>query len=112
MVPSDSNQSRRSMTFIVAALVVSVCLGMILPPPSVAQTPAPTVTINGLVDFVTAAYKNWAQAASPAGGVPGQPDPTNAKERGWYSRERGVFTIVGSVGRVKGVWAAEMNFTN
>jgi hypothetical protein len=81
-----------------------------LAPPAFAQAPAPKVTINGLVDFVTTAYKNWSQGGSA--GVPGQPDASNSREKGWYSRERGVFTLTGEVGRVKGVWAIELDFTN
>ena len=95
---------RRSVVVVLAVLVT---LGM-LAPPSFAQAPAPKVTINGLVDFVTTAYKNWSQS----GGAPGQPDVTDGREKGWYSRERGVFTLTGEVGRVKGVWAIELDFTN
>ncbi len=95
---------RRSVVVVLAVLVT---LGM-LAPPSFAQAPAPKVTINGLVDFVTSAYKNWSQS----GGAPGQSDVTDAREKGWYSRERGVFTLTGEVGRVKGVWAIELDFTN
>src|SRR6266851_4034258 len=95
---------RRSVVVVLAVLVT---LGM-LAPPSFAQAPAPKVTINGLVDFVTSAYKN----SSHSTGAPGQPDITDAREKGWYSRERGVFTITGEVGRVKGVWAVELDFTN
>jgi hypothetical protein len=91
---------RRSVVVVLAVLAI---VGM-LAPPSFAQAPAPKVTINGLVDFVTTAYKNWSQA--------GNSDVTNAKERGWYSRERGVFTLTGEVGKVKGVWAIELDFTN
>jgi hypothetical protein len=99
---------RRSVVVVLAVLAI---LGM-LAPPSYAQSPAPKVTITGLVDFVTTGYKNWSQSAAQAGAVPGQPDITNAKETGWYSRERGVFTLTGEVGRVKGVWAVELDFTN
>ena len=95
---------RRSVVVVLAVLVT---LGM-LAPPSFAQAPAPKVTINGLVDFVTSAYKNWSQST----GAPGQPDAGDAREKGWYSRERGVFTLTGEVGRVKGVWAIELDFTN
>ena len=95
---------RRSVVVVLAVLVT---LGM-LAPPSFAQAPAPKVTINGLVDFVTSAYKNWSQST----GAPGQSDVTDAREKGWYSRERGVFTLTGEIGRVKGVWAIELDFTN
>src|ERR1700694_5326133 len=95
---------RRSVVVVLAVLVT---LGM-LAPPSFAQAPAPKVTINGLVDFVTTAYKSWSQS----NGSPGSPDVTDGKERGWYSRERGVFTLTGEVGKVKGVWAIELDFTN
>jgi len=99
---------RRSVVVVLAVLVT---LGM-LAPPAFAQGPAPKVTINGLVDFVTTAYKNWSQSGSQAGSTVGQPDVTNSKEKGWYSRERGVFTITGEIGKVKGVWAIELDFTN
>jgi hypothetical protein len=79
----------------------------ILAPPVLAQTPAPAappmpkVTINGLVDFVTAAYQNFQDL-----------DVTDGKDNGWYSRERGVFTFTGEIGRAKGVMAIELDFTN
>ena len=92
---------RRSVVVVLAVLVT---LGM-LAPPSFAQAPAPKVTINGLVDFVTSAYKNWSQST----GAPGQSDVTDSREKGWYSRERGVFTLTGEIGRVKGVWAVELD---
>ena len=95
----------------VVVLAVLVAIG-VLAPPSFAQGPAPKVTINGLVDFVTTAYKNLSQQQGQAGTSPAQPDVSNAKEKGWYSRERGVFTITGEVGQVKGVWAIELDFTN
>jgi hypothetical protein len=88
---------------VLVALAVLVLFGM-LAPPSFAQAPAPKVTINGLVDFVTTAYKNLSYQANQ--------DVTNNEERNWYSRERGVFTLTGEVGRVKGVWAIELDFTN
>ena len=95
---------RKLVVAIVAVLVIVATLA----PPSGAQAPAPKVTINGLVDFVTSAYKN----SSHSTGAPGQPDVTDSREKGWYSRERGVFTLTGEVGRVKGVWAVELDFTN
>jgi hypothetical protein len=95
---------------VVVVLAVFAILGL-LAPPSFAQAPAPKVTITGLVDFVTTAYKNWSQSGG-VGNPPGQPDATNSKEKGWYSRERGVFTLTGEVGKVKGVWALELDFTN
>jgi hypothetical protein len=101
---------RRSVVVVLAVLVI---LGL-LAPPSFAQAPAPKVTINGLVDFVTTAYKNWSQVGNQPSAITGgsQPDVTNSREKGWYSRERGVFTLTGEVGRVKGVWAIELDFTN
>jgi hypothetical protein len=101
---------RRSVVVVLAVLAI---LGL-LAPPSFAQAPAPKVTINGLVDFVTTAYKNWSQVGSQAGAVAAgsQPDVTNSREKGWYTRERGVFTLTGEVGKVKGVWAIELDFTN
>jgi hypothetical protein len=80
--------------------------------PAFAQAPAPKVTINGLVDFVTSAYKNASYQNSQSGVSPAETDVTNDKDKGWYSRERGVFTITGEIGRVKGVWAIELDFTN
>jgi hypothetical protein len=81
--------------------------------PSFAQTPAPKVTINGLVDFITSATMGMPQQSSQAGMSPNMPDPTiGNKKKEWYSRERGVFTITGEVGRVKGVWAVELDFQN
>jgi hypothetical protein len=76
-----------------------------LAPPSFAQAPAaptaPKVTITGLVDFVTSIYGNAQDNII-----------TNNDDKGWYSRERGVFTLTGEVGRSKGVWAVELDFTN
>jgi hypothetical protein len=95
---------RKFVLVVVAALVTLAMLA----PPSFAQAPAPKVTLNGLVDFVTSAYKNSTHTT----GAPGQPDITDSREKGWYSRERGVFTLTGEVGRVKGVWAVELDFTN
>ncbi len=91
---------RRSL---VVALAVLAILGM-LAPPSFAQAPAPKVTITGLVDFVTSAYSNTSQN--------GGSDVTSPVDRGWTSRERGVFTLTGEVGRTKGVWAIELDFGN
>jgi hypothetical protein len=91
----------RSVVVVVVAMLVNVGAAVA---PTYAQTPAPKVTINGLVDFVTTAYKNMSYQANQ--------DVTNNKERNWYSRERGVFTLTGEVGRVKGVWAIELDFTN
>src|SRR5438094_913553 len=95
---------RRSLVGLVVGLV-SVAIHV---SPGFAQAPAPTVTINGLVDFVTTAYRNWSQF----NGAPGAPDPTTGGKPGWSSRERGVFTLTGEVVRVKGVWAIELDFTN
>jgi hypothetical protein len=100
---------RSSAASVVGLLVI---LGTTVAPSS-AQTPAPKVTINGLVDFVTTAYMGLAQQSQTGAISPNQPDVSlgNAKN-GWYSRERGVFTITGEVGRVKGVWAVELDFMN
>ena len=97
---------------VVVALAVLAVLGM-LAPPTFAQAPAPKVTITGLVDFVTTAYWGLAQQAQLAGTSPNQPSADlGAHKHGWYSRERGVFTITGEVGRAKGVWAVELDFQN
>jgi hypothetical protein len=95
----------------VVVLAVLVTVG-VLAPPSFAQAPAPKVTINGLVDFVTTAYKNLSHQSNSGAITPGHPDITDNREKGWYSRERGVFTLTGEVGRTKGVWAIELDFTN
>ncbi len=95
---------------IVVVIAVLVALGM-LAPPSFAQGPAPKVTINGLVDFATSVYSGM--VTNSTGGPPPQPDAAaGSHKHGWYSRERGVFTITGEVGKVKGVWAVELDFTN
>lgn len=89
-------------------LVLTIALGVVLwfmAAPAQAQAPAPKVTINGLVDFVGTYYENW------SGGAGLSLDPTD-RETGWYSRERGVFTITGEIGRAKGVLALEFDFTN
>src|SRR5262245_36060721 len=100
---------RRSILVLLAILVG---LGL-LAPPSFAQAPAPKVTINGLVDFVTTAYQGMAQSSQTGAISPNQPDLSLGNHKhGWYSRERGVFTLTGEVGRVKGVWALELDFTN
>jgi hypothetical protein len=81
-----------------AILVVSAA-------PAAAQAPAapaPKVTINGLVDFVTTIYNNASDADITNGG----------RDKGWYSRERGIFTVTGEVGRSKGVLSLELDFAN
>jgi hypothetical protein len=87
----------------VVALAVLAILGM-LAPPSFAQAPAPKVTINGLIDFVVTAYANTSQN--------GGQDVTSPVDRGFMSRQRGVFTLTGEVGKTKGVWAIELDFMN
>jgi hypothetical protein len=72
--------------------------------PASAQAPAPKVTINGLLDFVTTGYHNWS-------GTTGSIDSTRSDE-GWYSRERGVFTFTGEIGKTKAVWAVENDLGN
>ena len=91
---------RRSL---IVALGVLAVLGM-LTLPSFAQAPAPKVTINGLVDSVVSAYSNTSQN--------GGQDVTSPVDRGWHSRQRGVFTLTGEVGKTKGVWAVELDFMN
>lgn len=85
----------------IAVAVAGVALFGAITPAS-AQVPAPKVTINGLVDFATSVSKNWANLDVTDGG----------KDKMWYSRERGVFTITGEVGRTKGVWAIELDGVN
>ena len=99
-------------SWVVVALAMLAILGTTAGP-SFAQTPAPKVTINGLVDFVTTAWWGLAQQSQTGAISPDQPTVTlGGHKRGWYSRERGVFTITGEVGRVKGVWAVELDFQN
>jgi hypothetical protein len=87
-------------TILAAVLSVVVILGLAVSP-GFAQPPAPKVTINGLVDFATSIYKNVRDS-----------DITNDTDEGWYSRERGVFTFTGEIGKAKGVMALEFDFTN
>lgn len=72
--------------------------------PAVAQTPAaapaPKVSITGLIDWVTTYYKNQTGLDITDGG----------KDGGWYSRNRGLLTVTGEVGRAKGVLSLEMDF--
>lgn len=96
----------------VALLSLGIVVAVVAP--AVAQVPAPApapkVTINGLVDFVVTAYKNWSGAGSAAN--PGGFDVTDGgRDQGVYSRQRGIFTITGEVGRSKGVWAIELDYT-
>jgi hypothetical protein len=94
----------------IAVVLVSVLavLGMLAPPvlaqqPAAAPPPppAPKVTITGFVDFVTSIYGNIQDNII-----------TNDDDDGWYSRERGVFTLTGEIGKSKAVWAVELDFTN
>ncbi len=100
------------MRRVVAVLVSAVAaLGMLAPPvfaQAPAAPPAPKVTISGLVDFVTTLYKNW----SGGSGVAGNDITDGGKDQGWYSRERGVFTITGEIGKSKGVLALEFDLVN
>lgn len=86
---------------VVLLVAVVVTLGLSMPTLAQAPPPAPKVTINGLVDFVSSIHKNVRDN-----------DITNDNDEGWYSRERGVFTITGEIGRAKGVIALEYDFTN
>ncbi len=104
------------MRKVAAVLFFIAALGMLAPPAfaqAPAPAPAPKVTINGLVDFVATYYYNWSggPGAGGTGGLNGS-DVTNVRDKGWYTRERGVFTITGEVGRSRGVWAVELDFTN
>jgi hypothetical protein len=98
---------RKIFVFLVAAVVT---LG--LSAPTLAQTPPPAptpkVTINGLVDFVSGYYKN----STGDVGANRSRDITNDDDEGWYTRERGVFTLTGEIGRAKGVLALEFDFHN
>lgn len=87
--------------FLAVAVTGLAILGMLAPP--VFAQPAPKVTMNGLVDFVASAYQNWSGADA---------DVTSSRDHGFYSRERGVFTLTGEVGKSKGVWAVELDFSN
>ncbi len=74
-----------------------------------AAAPAPKVTINGLVDFVSTLYHNLSDFdITGAAPIPGG----HGRDNGWYSRERGIFTITGEVGRSRGVLSLEMDFAN
>lgn len=82
---------------VVVATAVVALLGALSPPVS-AQAPAPKVTINGLIDTVTLGTKN---------GFDGNYAKTT--DSTWHSRNRGVFTITGEVGKAKGVLALEID---
>jgi hypothetical protein len=101
------------MRKVAAVLFFIAALGMLAPPAfaqAPAPAPAPKVTINGLVDFTISAYRNTSAGAGTRGLLVA--DPTSAQDHGWFSRERGVFTITGQVGRTSGVWAVELDFAN
>ena len=104
------------MRKVAAAFFFTAALGMLAPPAfaqAPAPAPAPKVTINGLIDFVATYYSNWSGGNGPGGtGGLNASDVTNGRDKGWYTRERGVFTITGEVGRTRGVWSLELDFTN
>ncbi|MBI4610247.1 MAG: porin [Candidatus Rokubacteria bacterium] len=85
--------------YLVLALAVLTLLGL-LSPPALAQAPAPKVTINGLLDFVTQWDKNL------------QDGDTTNRETEWWSRQRGRFDFKGEVGKGNVVWGVEMDFAN
>jgi hypothetical protein len=92
---------------------VVAILGLLAPPVFAQAPPAPKVTISGLVDFVTTIYNNSTGDCGPTLATCTTKDITDGgKDRGWYSRERGVFTITGEVGKSKGVLALEFDFAN
>jgi hypothetical protein len=84
----------------VVALAVLTLLG-VLSPPAVAQAPAPKVTITGLIDTVTFYGKNYSQEDRNIG--------KDDNDSQWLSRNRGVFTMTGEVGKAKGVLALELD---
>src|SRR5262245_56223015 len=95
------------------ALFFIAALGMLAPPAfaqAPAPAPAPKVTINGLVDFTISTYRNTSAGNGTNSVLIA--DPTNSRDHGWLSRERGVFTITGQVGRTSGVWAVELDVAN
>jgi hypothetical protein len=85
---------------------VLAILGMLAPPSFAQAPPAPKVTITGLVDFATSVYKNTMPGDAASGNI------TDDSDTGWYSRERGVFTVTGEIGKSKGVLALEFDFLN
>lgn len=85
---------RRGLTLAVAVLAL---LG-VLAPPSFAQAPAPKVTMNGLLDTVTVWGANVYDSNYAA-----------RKDSAWSSRNRGVFTFTGEVGKAKAVLALELD---
>ncbi len=84
-----------------AVLVVALALVGLLAPVAFAQAPAPKVSINGLIDNVTAYTHN----AINASGL------TNAKDSQWYGRIRGRLDFIGEVGKAKGVLGIELDHT-
>jgi hypothetical protein len=85
---------RRGLTL--AAAVVAL-LG-VLAPSAFAQAPAPKVTMNGLIDTVTIYGNNVFDG-----------NFSERKDSAWSSRNRGVFTFTGEVGKAKGVLALEVD---
>jgi hypothetical protein len=66
-----------------------------------AAAPVPRVTANALIDVVATYYRNLSGL-----------DITNSRDKGWYSRERGLVTLTGEVGKTKGVLSLEHDFIN
>src|SRR2546425_4194460 len=87
------------MRGIVVVLVAFGVLGVVAPP-AIAQAPAAKVTINGLIDTITFASKNLSQEEF---------DFSRTGDRQWVTRNRGVFTLWGEVGKVKGALALEFD---
>lgn len=92
---------RRTVAVIVPVLALLALGTAPLPARAQAAAPAPKVTINGLVDFVATAYKNLSGL-----------DISTSSDHGAYSRERGIFTFTGEVGRSKGVLSLELDIVN
>src|SRR5262245_4204164 len=92
---------RRFLAVVVSVVAVLGVTASLVSAQAAAPAPAPKVTITGLFEFHTSVSDNWSAL-----------DPTNAQDREWFSRERGVFFITGEVGRTKAVWAIELDFTN
>jgi len=103
---------RESLGKIACALLALAVLAVWCGPAAGQTTAAaasPKVTVNGLIDFVTTLYHNLSDpdiTGSPQ--IPG----LRGGDNGWYSRERGIFTVTGEVGAVKGVVSLELDFAN
>ena len=85
-----------------AVLMLALAILALAAPLAYAQTPAPKVTINGLIDNLTSYSQNIDIYNS---GV------LNRSDKMWYGRTRGRFDIIGEVGKAKAVLGLELDLS-